>query len=54
MADNYKNALDPSDDKALAECIQIPPIKTTTTYNEPGLPTPPAGWGKTLSGDANG
>lgn len=43
-----KNPLDPSDPIALGKCVEVPPIKTTTSYNEPGLPTPPAGWGKTL------
>lgn len=48
MKYNYKNPLEVSDDRALAQCIQTPPIKTTTSYNEPGLPKPPAGWGKVV------
>lgn len=28
--------------------LPINVIKSTTEYNEPGLPTPPAGWGKVV------
>lgn len=38
---------DPTDPAAMAP-ITLVPMKSTTSYNEPGLPTPPAGWGRKL------
>lgn len=37
---------DPTDAAARVAVKITPPLKTPTSYNEPGLPTPPAGWGK--------
>lgn len=43
-----KNPNDPTDPQALGPSGGIKTIKTPTSYNEPGLPTPPAGWGKVV------
>lgn len=45
---NIKNLNDPTTPAALGPYVIVPPLKTATSYNEPGLPTPPAGWGKVL------
>jgi len=42
------NPLDPSDQKAMEPYQILTPCKTTTSYNEPGLPKPPAGWGRVV------
>lgn len=39
---------DPSDPAAFEPISKQVVIKSTTAYNEPGLPKPPAGWGKVL------
>lgn len=44
---NIKNLNDPTDPQALGPSGGMKVIKTPTSYNEPGLPTPPAGWGST-------
>lgn len=42
------NPLDPSNPTYM-ELSQIAPVhKTATSYNEPGLKPPPAGWGRVL------
>lgn len=46
---NIKNPNDPTDPQALGPSGGMKTIKTTTSYNEPGLPTPPAGWGKSTT-----
>lgn len=38
------NPLDPSTEVMPHQVV--PAFSTTTSYNRPGLPTPPAGWGK--------
>lgn len=38
-----------TDASALGPSQNAPVLKTATSYNEPGLPKPPAGWGKKLS-----
>lgn len=43
------NPLDPSDQSAMEPYKVVPPSKTATSYNEPGLPPPPAGWGKVVT-----
>lgn len=43
-----KNENDPTDGEAVGPYKIVAPIKTTTSYNEPGLPKSPAGWGKVL------
>jgi hypothetical protein len=45
-----KNPLDPSDTIALGPNGPITVLQSQTEYHRPGLPTPPAGWGKTSSG----
>lgn len=45
---NIRNPNDNSDPIALGPSGGMHVIKTSTEYNEPGLPKPPAGWGKTL------
>lgn len=43
--------MNPNDftDKSAMVPIKVVTMKTATSYNEPGLPTPPAGWGRKLS-----
>lgn len=43
-----RNPNDFTDDKAMASVTVVAPAKTATSYNEPGLPSPPAGYGKQL------
>lgn len=43
-----RNALDISSDIALGPAAIAPVHKTPTSYNEPGLPSPPKGWGTKL------
>lgn len=42
------NLNDPSDMSAMAPITVAPITKSATTYNQPGLPKPPSGWGKTV------
>lgn len=37
-----------TDDAALGPSGPMKVIKSQTAYNEPGLPTPPQGWGRKL------
>lgn len=37
-----------TDEAAMGPIKVVAPNKTATSYNEPGLPPPPAGWGKVL------
>lgn len=37
-----------TDDVALGPGQIIPPTKTATSYSQPGLPKPPAGWNRVL------
>lgn len=47
-----KYNLNETTDQFIAGCVMTPPIKEATgAYREPGLPTPPAGWGKVLPTD---
>lgn len=39
------NPNDFSDQSAMAEYTIAPAISTATSYNKPGLPKPPGGWG---------
>lgn len=43
-----KNPLDPSSDEEMKYHVTGPVYKTATSYNEPGLPTPPAGYGRVI------
>lgn len=45
---SIKNPNDPTEGIALGPSVIVTPNKTATSYNEPGLPRPPAGWGKVL------
>ena len=45
---NIKNPNDNTDPEALGPSGGMHVIKTATQYNEPGLPTPPAGWGRVV------
>ena len=45
---NIKNPNDPSDAQALGPSGGMTVLKTATEYKEPGLPKPPAGWGKVV------
>ena len=42
------NLNDPSDMKAMEPYVLGTVTKTATSYNQPGLPKPPAGWGKVI------
>lgn len=46
-----KSPIDPTDDAAIGPSQTIAPTKTATSYSEPGLPSPPAGWGKVIGYD---
>lgn len=48
---DIKNPNDPTDADALGPSGGMIVVKTPTEYKEPGLPTPPAGWGKDLGMD---
>ena len=37
-----------TDDIALGPSQMAPVTKSATTYNQPGLPKPPAGWGRVI------
>ena len=43
---NIKNPNDPTDPSAMGPMGPMIVQKTSTSYNQPGLPKPPAGWGK--------
>jgi len=43
------NPTDPSDQKAMEPYTVAPALTTATSYNRSGMPTPPAGWGKTTT-----
>lgn len=45
---NIRNKNDFTDAAAMGPYKVVPPTKTASSYNEPGLPTPPEGWGKSL------
>lgn len=45
---NIKNLNDPTDPSAMGPQGGYVQIKSQTSYNEPGLPPPPAGWGVQL------
>lgn len=47
-----KSKVDPTDAIAVGPSKMVAPTKTATSYNEPGLPTPPAGWGRNIGTDS--
>lgn len=46
---DIRNQNDNTDPEALGPSGGMHVLKTTSEYKEPGLPTPPAGWGKSTT-----
>lgn len=43
-----RNPNDPTDDAAMGPSGPIVVLQSQTEYHRPGLPKPPAGWGKVI------